>query len=79
MKGGTEDQVKGKFHEVKGIPTARVAKAAGNPEQLAEGRDEKIAGKVQKKVGTNFARISMTRTPSILVTAGCRTFDAGHP
>ena len=51
MEAGTEDQVKGKFHEVKVDLKARAAKAAGNPEQVAEGRDEKLAGKVQKKVG----------------------------
>jgi uncharacterized protein YjbJ (UPF0337 family) len=51
MKASTEDQIKGKFHEVKGDLKARTAKAAGNPEQEAEGRDEKLAGKVQKKVG----------------------------
>ena len=45
MKAGTEDQVKGKFHEVKVDLKARAAKAAGNPEQVAEGRDEKLAGK----------------------------------
>jgi uncharacterized protein YjbJ (UPF0337 family) len=51
MKASTADQVKGKFHEVKGDLKARAAKAAGNPEQEAEGRDEKLAGQVQKKVG----------------------------
>ena len=51
MKASTEDQVKGKFHEVKGDLKAREAKAAGDPEREAEGQDEKFAGKVQKKVG----------------------------
>ena len=51
MKASTEDQVKGKFHEVKGDIKERAAKIAGNPGQEAEGRSEKLAGKVQKKVG----------------------------
>ena len=51
MKSGTEDQVKGKFHEVKGDLNARTAKAAGYPEQVAQDRDEKLTGKVRKKVG----------------------------
>jgi uncharacterized protein YjbJ (UPF0337 family) len=41
MKAGRE----GEFHEVKGDLKARAAKAAGNPKQVAEGRDEKLAGK----------------------------------
>ena len=51
MKASTEDQVKGRFHEVKGDLKERAARAAGNPAQEAEGRDEKLAGEVQKKVG----------------------------
>jgi uncharacterized protein YjbJ (UPF0337 family) len=60
MEAGTEDQVKGKFHEVKVDLKARAAKAAGNPEQVAEGRDEKLAGKVQKKVGQSMSLMTAT-------------------
>ncbi len=51
MNAATEDQVKVEVHKVNGELKARTAKAAGYPEQVAEGRDEKLAGKVRKKLG----------------------------
>ena len=51
MKSSTQDQTEGTFHQVKG----KIKEVAGdlndNPELEAEGTDEKIAGKVQKKIG----------------------------
>jgi uncharacterized protein YjbJ (UPF0337 family) len=51
MRPSTEDQVEGKFHEVKGTVKEKTGQATNNPNLTAEGQDEKIAGKVQKKVG----------------------------
>ena len=51
MNPSTEDQIKGKFHEVKGDLKEKVGKATNNPNLTAEGQDESLAGKVQKKVG----------------------------
>ena len=51
MKGSTKDQIKGKTHEVAGGTKAKVGRAAGNPRLEAEGKDQKVGGKVQKKVG----------------------------
>ena len=50
-KDSTVDQVKGKFHEIKGKVKEKVGRATINPDLEAEGQDEKIGGKVQKKVG----------------------------
>ena len=47
---GTEDKAKGKFHEIKGKVKEEVGKLANSPELETEGKDEKIAGKVQKKI-----------------------------
>jgi uncharacterized protein YjbJ (UPF0337 family) len=51
MKPSTTDQIKGKFHEAKGAAKEKVGQATNNPNMVAEGQDEKVAGKVQKKVG----------------------------
>jgi uncharacterized protein YjbJ (UPF0337 family) len=51
MKQSTEDQAKGKFHEVKGKVKETVGQATNNPRLQDEGTDERIAGTVQKKVG----------------------------
>lgn len=51
MKQSTMDKAKGKFHEVKGNVKGKVGRAAKNPDLEAEGIVEKIAGKVQKKIG----------------------------
>jgi uncharacterized protein YjbJ (UPF0337 family) len=51
MKSSTTDQIKGKFHEVKGAAKEKAGQATNNPNLTAEGQDEKIGGKVQKKVG----------------------------
>jgi uncharacterized protein YjbJ (UPF0337 family) len=51
MKSGTKDQIKGKAHEVAGATKSKAGKATGNPRLKAEGEDQKLGGKVQKKVG----------------------------
>jgi uncharacterized protein YjbJ (UPF0337 family) len=51
MKQSTKDQAQGKFHEVKGKVKEKLGRATNNPRLEDEGHDEKVAGKVQKKVG----------------------------
>jgi uncharacterized protein YjbJ (UPF0337 family) len=51
MKSSTKDQVKGKLHELKGAAKEKAGQVTNNPNLMAEGQDEKFAGKVQKKVG----------------------------
>ena len=51
MKQSTKDQIAGKLHEAKGAVIEKAGQVANNPDLAAEGQNEKIAGKVQKKVG----------------------------
>ena len=51
MKSSTKDQVKGMFHEVKGAAKEIAGKLSDNPKLEGEGLGEKIAGKVQGKIG----------------------------
>jgi uncharacterized protein YjbJ (UPF0337 family) len=51
MKPSTTDQVKGTLHELKGAAKQKAGQVVNNPNLEAEGQDEKVAGKVQKKVG----------------------------
>ena len=51
MKSSTKDQVEGKFHEAKGKVKEVAGKLIDNPELEAEGTGEKIAGKIQGKIG----------------------------
>jgi uncharacterized protein YjbJ (UPF0337 family) len=51
MKSSTKNQIKGKFHELKGNVKEKAGQVTNNPTLAAEGRDETLAGKVQKKVG----------------------------
>ena len=51
MKSSTKDQAEGKFHKVKGKVKEVAGKLSDNPELEAEGTDEKIASKVQEKIG----------------------------
>jgi uncharacterized protein YjbJ (UPF0337 family) len=51
MKSSTRDKAEGTFHEVKGKVKEVAGKVSDNPELEAEGLGEKIAGKVQVKVG----------------------------
>ena len=51
MKSSTKDQAEGTFHAVKGAVKEFAGKLSDNPRLEAEGVDEKIAGKVQDKIG----------------------------
>lgn len=51
MKSSTKDQVEGKLHELKGTVKEIAGKLSDNPKLEGEGLGEKIAGKVQSKVG----------------------------
>ena len=51
MKSSTEDQIKGKFNEVKGAIKKKIGEVTDNPELQEEGEIEETAGTIQKKVG----------------------------
>ena len=51
MKSSTQDKAEGMFHEVKGKAKEVAGKLSDDPNLEAEGTGEKIAGKVQEKVG----------------------------
>jgi len=51
MKPSTQDQMEGRFHEVKGAVKEKAGKVTKNPRLEDEGTDEKTSGKVQKKIG----------------------------
>ena len=51
MKSSTKDAVTGKAREVKGTVKEKVGKVTNDPDLRDEGTVEKVAGKVQKKVG----------------------------
>jgi uncharacterized protein YjbJ (UPF0337 family) len=51
MKPSTNDEIAGKLHEVKGAIKEKVGEMTNNPRLKGEGKGEKIAGKVQKKIG----------------------------
>ena len=51
MKPGTKNEISGKVHEVKGTIKEKVGELTNDPDLEGEGTGEKIAGKVQKKIG----------------------------
>ena len=51
MNPSTNDQVEGKFHEVKGKIKEKVGQVTKSPDLESEGKAENLGGKVQKKVG----------------------------
>lgn len=51
MEQSTKDQIEGKFHEAKGAAKEKVGEVTGNPDTQDQGTAEKVAGKVQKKLG----------------------------
>lgn len=51
MKNSSNDQTKGLFHQMKGSAKEVAGKISGNSELEAEGAIEKVAGKIQKKIG----------------------------
>jgi uncharacterized protein YjbJ (UPF0337 family) len=51
MKPSTRDEIAGKVHEVKGTIKEKVGELTNDSDLEGEGIGEKIAGKVQKKIG----------------------------
>ena len=51
MKSSMKDKVKGTFHEAKGKVKEMAGKITDNPKLEARGTGEKVAGKVQEKIG----------------------------
>jgi len=51
MKESSQDQVEGAIHQLKGTAKEIAGNLTDNPVLAAEGSDEKIAGKVQEKIG----------------------------
>ena len=51
MKPSTKDQIQGALHEIKGDAKKKAGEVTNNPDLAADGQNEKLAGKVQKKVG----------------------------
>ena len=51
MKESTKDQVEGKLHGVKGTLKEIAGKLSDDRELEGEGTGEKIAGKIQEKIG----------------------------
>ena len=51
MKSSIRDQTEGKFHEAKGKVKEMAGEITDNPKLAGKGKAEKIAGKVQEKIG----------------------------
>jgi uncharacterized protein YjbJ (UPF0337 family) len=51
MKSSTRDQAEGTFHELKGKVKEVAGKLTDNPKLEGEGIGEKVAGKIQNKLG----------------------------
>jgi uncharacterized protein YjbJ (UPF0337 family) len=51
MKSSMQDKAEGSFHKVKGALKEAAGKITDNPKLEAKGKVEKLAGKVQEKVG----------------------------
>jgi len=51
MKDSSKDQIQGAAHEAKGKIKEKLGRMTNNPQKDAEGQDEKIGGKIQKKIG----------------------------
>jgi uncharacterized protein YjbJ (UPF0337 family) len=51
MTQSTQDQIKGKLHELKGRVKETTGQVTNNPDLTAEGQGERLAGTIQKKIG----------------------------
>jgi len=51
MKPGTQDEVEGKLHNLKGKVKEKIGELTNDTDLETEGQAEEIAGKVQEKVG----------------------------
>ena len=50
MKPSTKDEIEGKFREMKGKVKEKAGQLTNNPDLEGQGQDEKLGGKVQKKI-----------------------------
>jgi uncharacterized protein YjbJ (UPF0337 family) len=51
MTDSTKDKVEGTTHEVKGAVKEKLGHVTNDPNLEGKGKAEKVAGKIQKKVG----------------------------
>jgi len=51
MKQSTKDQIKGTVRELKGKAKQTMGQVTKNPNLAADGDNDNLAGKIQKKVG----------------------------
>jgi uncharacterized protein YjbJ (UPF0337 family) len=51
MKSSTKDSAESKLHQVKGTIKEVAGRIVGNDDLEAEGKDEHLEGKIQKKLG----------------------------
>ena len=51
MKASLNNRLKGTLHEVKGTLRETIGEVKNDPDLAADGRVEKLAGTVQKKLG----------------------------
>jgi len=51
MKQSTKDKIQGTVHELKGKAKQTMGQITKKPNLAADGDSEKLAGKIQKKVG----------------------------
>lgn len=51
MTSSTEDKVKGAVNQVKGAIKEKAGRATNDPDLEDEGTGDKVAGKVQEKIG----------------------------
>jgi uncharacterized protein YjbJ (UPF0337 family) len=51
MKSSTKDKAQGAFHQMKGQIKESVGKISNNAHLEAEGKGEKLVGKLQEKIG----------------------------
>ena len=51
MKSSMKDKVEGTFHEAKGKVKEVAGEITDNPKLETKGKSEKLAGKVQEKIG----------------------------
>jgi len=57
MEDSTKDKLEGETHRSNGKSKIRVGNALGNPEMVADGKNEKADGKVQKHLGKLESKI----------------------
>ena len=51
MKPGTEDEVEGMMHNLKGKVKKKAGQLTDDPDLEAEGKAEETSGKIQEKIG----------------------------